>query len=147
MTLERDRVARRGNRVARRTPPPAARTARRTPRLPPWLRPEERARLGRFRREVRTALGDRLLDLQLFGSRARDEGHPRSDLDVLVFVRRRNRRDARRVHEISCRILRDDGFPEAGEIDAIVIDLAQWRFLLDRELLFGREVLRDGIPL
>jgi predicted nucleotidyltransferase len=115
--------------------------------LPAWLHPWERTRLERFRREVRRALGPRLVDLRLYGSRARGEGHVRSDLDVLVLVRRGSSEIVGRVYEISDRIAADEGFPESGDVSPTIIDRAEWRFLLDRELLFGAEVQRDGIPI
>jgi predicted nucleotidyltransferase len=46
----------------------------------------ERAALEEFALEVRTLLGARLVTLRLFGSHARGEAGPESDLDVLVAV-------------------------------------------------------------
>ncbi len=43
--------------------------------------------LREFRAGVSSLVGDRLIDIVLFGSRARGEGHEESDVDVLVTVR------------------------------------------------------------
>ncbi len=47
---------------------------------------KDRAALAEFGRRVRAALGSNLLDLRLFGSKARGEAAPDSDLDVAVIV-------------------------------------------------------------
>jgi predicted nucleotidyltransferase len=51
------------------------------------LSPAEQACLGALKGSLRRRFGERLEALRLFGSRARGEGHPESDLDVLVAVR------------------------------------------------------------
>lgn len=43
--------------------------------------------LSRFAESVRQSLGPNLVDLRIFGSEARGEAGPDSDLDVLVVVR------------------------------------------------------------
>jgi uncharacterized protein len=53
---------------------------------PKTLRHDERAALRALCDWLRTQFGSRLVDLRLFGSRARGEGHEFSDLDVLVVV-------------------------------------------------------------
>lgn len=40
----------------------------------------------RVREEVQRSLGDRLLEVRVFGSQARGEAHEESDLDLLVLV-------------------------------------------------------------
>lgn len=48
---------------------------------------EERAILDRLTTAIRTAFGDRITRLVLFGSRARGDARPESDYDVAVFLR------------------------------------------------------------
>jgi predicted nucleotidyltransferase len=43
--------------------------------------------LHTLRQEFSQALGDQLESMILFGSQARDQAHPESDIDVLVVVR------------------------------------------------------------
>ncbi len=50
----------------------------------------EQAVIERLPGAFRTALGDELVRLSLFGSRARGEADPASDFDLLVVVRRRD---------------------------------------------------------
>src|SRR5687767_7965202 len=55
-------------------------------RLPAWLSALETQVVQRFVSEVRAHFGTRVEGLVLFGSRARQEGHEESDVDVFVLV-------------------------------------------------------------
>jgi predicted nucleotidyltransferase len=57
----------------------------------------EQAALTRFKAALQALLGDNLVSLRLFGSRARGEGTDESDLDVLVLVHRKDPTLCRRI--------------------------------------------------
>jgi predicted nucleotidyltransferase len=50
------------------------------------LSPVDNRALSDFIRRVRAALGDNVVELRLFGSKARGDAGPDADLDVLVVV-------------------------------------------------------------
>lgn len=50
------------------------------------LDPQRRRWIEEFRDALRPLLGERLKDLRLFGSEARGNGGPESDIDLLVLV-------------------------------------------------------------
>jgi predicted nucleotidyltransferase len=50
------------------------------------LSPRERQWVEEFHDRVRDLLGSRLRDVRLFGSKARGDAHPESDIDLLVLV-------------------------------------------------------------
>ncbi len=86
-----------------------------------------------------------LLDLQLFGSRARGQGGEDSDLDVLVLVEPRWRERARR-HRIV------DMASDVGVAHHVHIAPMVWtRAMLDDLERRGRRIVaelrRDGVPL
>jgi uncharacterized protein len=64
----------------------------------------ERQALARFKGALQSLLGDNLLSLRLFGSRARGEATEESDLDVLVVVRKKDRALCRRIVEESLEV-------------------------------------------
>ncbi|MHC4574184.1 MAG: nucleotidyltransferase domain-containing protein [Planctomycetota bacterium] len=50
------------------------------------LSAEEKSALRHFKTGLEQALGKRLIELRLFGSKARGDDRPNSDMDVLVIV-------------------------------------------------------------
>jgi predicted nucleotidyltransferase len=88
---------------------------------------------------VAALLGDDLLGLTLFGSRARGEGHEESDLDVLVLVRRADREVRRRVLDAAA----DVDFVTGLRISPLVLDEAAFA----RSFPLRDAVVRDGVPL
>ena len=50
------------------------------------LSAKEKSVLKQFKACLEQALGDQLIELKLFGSKARGDGRPDSDVDVLVIV-------------------------------------------------------------
>jgi predicted nucleotidyltransferase len=53
----------------------------------PSLDARRQAAITDFAGRLRAALGQALVDLRLFGSVARGDAHPESDIDILVVVR------------------------------------------------------------
>ena len=50
------------------------------------LNPEEKSALTQFKADLERALSGQLIELKLFGSKARGDDQPDSDIDVLVIV-------------------------------------------------------------
>jgi predicted nucleotidyltransferase len=76
----------------------------------PGLSDQDRELLRRFEARVRDALPGRVARVVAFGSRARGDHDPDSDLDVAVFVQgelQRHDRDA--VYRVGYRLLRERG--------------------------------------
>lgn len=92
-----------------------------------------------FRERVQSLVGDNLVRIVLFGSRARGEGHEHSDLDLLVLVRAFDALERRRVLDIAADVDDDTGL----RLSPIVMDQA--RFEASSPL--HDEVVRDGVPL
>jgi len=120
-----------------------------TPRsLPAWLRPEEVSRLTRLADGVRAIVPKRdLVRFCLYGSRARGEDHAQSDLDVLVVLRGPSAEYGSRIIDLELAISEADGHPQKGYLSVVKLSEADWRFNVRRELLFAREVSKQGIPL
>jgi predicted nucleotidyltransferase len=64
----------------------------------------EQQSLERFKGALEPLLGDNLVSLRLFGSRARSQGTEESDLDVLVVLREKDRAICRRIVEVALEI-------------------------------------------
>jgi predicted nucleotidyltransferase len=101
--------------------------------------------LDRFAAHAREVLGPKLLELRLFGSEARGEAGPDSDLDVLVVVQP----DTERV-ALEDRII-DIAFDVNLEFGLYISPRVVTRGILDdpiwRETPFLKNVVRESIPL
>ena len=110
---------------------------------PATLGAPERAALTDFTGFVRERFGARVRVLQLFGSRARGEGHEDSDLDVLAVVDDLTNAERREVWEYTGDILTKHDVILGG----LTMSTAAWRDMHARELRIVGEIARDGVDL
>jgi predicted nucleotidyltransferase len=95
-----------------------------------------------MRSRLEAALPGRVAELKVFGSVARGEATPESDLDVLVLLREPASEEERSLARVLVgRVGLDRGLPAV----AVVISTGEWAEMKRRELLFVEEVERDGI--
>ena len=107
------------------------------------LLPAETAALADLRRWLEGRFGQRLDGLLLFGSRARGQGHPESDLDVLVVERELSSAERREVGHFSGDLLTRHGVLVAP----LALSVAERDHLRARERRIIAEIDRDGVPL
>jgi predicted nucleotidyltransferase len=103
----------------------------------------ERDALARFRDAVRSLLGENLLSLRLFGSRARREQTDESDLDVLVLVRKKDRKLCRRIVEESLEV----DLAYGTNLAATILTADEYQQNQECGTPFFRNVEREGVDL
>lgn len=108
------------------------------------LSPQERRLAEEFARRVRRRFGDRLLEMRVFGSRARGEAHEESDLDIWVLLDRAGWDELKQVSGIATDFVLEQELPV---IAPLVMGRDQYERLVSLERLLTREIARDGIPL
>jgi len=104
--------------------------------------PEEEG-LARFKDALQSLLGDNLLSLRLFGSRARGEGTEESDLDVLVLVQKRDRDLCRRIVEESLEV----DLAYGTNLAPTILTADEYRQNQEYGTPFYRNVEREGVSL
>lgn len=114
----------------------------RDPRLK-HLQPAERQAVARFCEELERALPGRVQRLILYGSKARGDAHPESDVDLLVVVDSRTREVEDTIVDLTARLHREDGV-YLEVLDMTPADLAAQCAL---GTPFIRNVADEGIPL
>ena len=108
------------------------------------LRQSERAALTEFVGRLREKLGDRVQQVVLYGSRARNEANAEADVDVLVVLNA--------VDRLSDDQVVDAAFEVTMKYEDVLLSPVVWSFgryeqnRADR-LLFYRNLERDGIEL
>ena len=78
-------------------------------RKEPLVSDAEKRALDRFREILLRTFGKRQKSFILFGSRARGEGDPESDLDVLLVIKRLTREEKNKIFEHSAEISLEEG--------------------------------------
>ena len=116
--------------------------ARPEPRGRPTLEPDERLWLENYLERLKKAPGGLLKRLVVYGSKARGDAGPTSDVDMLVLVGDvpdavRNARD----------LIYDDDDPDDVDHNVVVRTEADWLRDIDNELPFPRNVEAEGVQI
>jgi predicted nucleotidyltransferase len=102
-----------------------------------------RAAVAAYRAKVAGRFGGRMREIRLFGSYARGEARPDSDVDVLVVVDGLTREEWREASGMAYDVLLDSGVC----ISSLTCSLAEWQTLRARERRIALDIEREGIPL
>jgi predicted nucleotidyltransferase len=111
--------------------------------FPSSLSPAERAALVGFLDAVRDSLGNEIVDVQLFGSKARGEATPESDVDLLVVVRQD---EPRLIGALYDRLL-DVCLSHDVYISLKVFSQAEYEQLNHPRTPFMQNIAREGVAL
>lgn len=108
-----------------------------------YLQPHERAAVRQCLIRLRQVLGPQLVGVWLFGSKARGDFGPHSDVDLLIVIPELDwslwdeiRLIAARV-SLECDVL----------LNAHILDQSRWDAQVRYEGTLWRQVQRDGVPL
>jgi predicted nucleotidyltransferase len=107
------------------------------------LSQRESEALGEFCARIRAALGSNLRELRLFGSKARGDSRPDSDLDVLVVVAD----DRVRAEDLAIDIAFDINVASNLYISPRVLTTESLSDPVWRTTLFVQTVTREGVAL
>ena len=101
------------------------------------------ATLGALKDRITRLLGRSLEKLLLFGSRARGDADPDSDVDVAIIVRGLDTETKERIFSAITDIELDLLVP----VSALVLSDREFRSLVARERRIALDIQREGIPL
>jgi predicted nucleotidyltransferase len=101
--------------------------------------------VSEFQSLLRSRFAENIVRLTLFGSHARGEEGPDSDIDVLVIVKRFSRRLENDILEAAYEVMWANGFRPLLSVH--IMDEAYFARLEELESSFVNIVRHDGIPL
>ena len=107
------------------------------------LSAEQKRALDEFCARVRARFEERVRDIALFGSRARDDAREDSDIDVCVVVDDLTWEEQREIDAITGGVLETYGV----WLSPFLVSAAHMDHLRRRERAIALEIAKDGIPL
>jgi predicted nucleotidyltransferase len=99
--------------------------------------------LRELKRSLKSFLGDQLVSMVLFGSRARGDYHDQSDMDVAVIVRGLTRRLKGQILDEVAKLELDHHTP----LSVLVFSDEEFNHLKKRERRIALDIEREGIFL
>jgi predicted nucleotidyltransferase len=113
-------------------------------RVSPAKNPALDCLLREYRRRLSERFGSRIVQITLFGSHARGEARPDSDVDVAVVL---DRIDSHTERTLPMELAGDLVVEHALVITPIVLSIAELDFLRSREDLLAANLDREGITV
>lgn len=101
--------------------------------------------LQTFRKRLLEALPTQVCRILLFGSQARGDATPESDLDLLILVRDGSATVAERIHQIRYEVMEQHNFHPF--LSLIILDEQRFAELKSQGSGFLRNIEQEGITL
>lgn len=109
------------------------------------LTPLEQRISAEFALRVRERMGERILDIRIFGSRARGEAIADSDLDIWILLDKASLKEQNEISDIGTDLFLEMFLP--FQISPRIMSQEQYAQLIGLERIFPAEIERDGIPI
>jgi predicted nucleotidyltransferase len=104
---------------------------------------EIRAALAALKERLGSLLGRDLVQLRLFGSRARGDADPDSDVDVAIVFRSSDAGMKVRILDAVARLELETGVP----LSTLIIPEEEYRQLLERERRLALDIESEGVSI
>lgn len=104
---------------------------------------EIRSTLLDLKERLRSVLGTDLLHLKLFGSRARGDADPDSDVDVVIIVRGCDSR----MRDLILDVVSSVELEHVVPLSTHIFSEDEYTRLLERERRIALDIEREGVPL
>jgi predicted nucleotidyltransferase len=107
------------------------------------LTKEEKAGLGEIKQRVQSVVGHRLRGIRLFGSKARGDFDPESDLDIAILVDALDRETKRRIIDIVANV----EVEFLLVVSSLVLSWEDFQSLLARERRIALDIEGEGVSV
>lgn len=111
--------------------------------MPLALTEKEKFVLNKFRKATEKAIGDDLVEIKMFGSKARGDARKDSDIDILVITRS----DDWHISDVIYGIATDIFLEDEIYLSSKVINNKKYNHLFKMKNPFIKNVIREGINI
>jgi predicted nucleotidyltransferase len=108
-----------------------------------YLTKEEKAGLGEIKQRVQSMVGQRLRGIRLFGSKARGDFDPESDLDIAILVDGLDRETKRRIIDIVANV----EVEFLLVVSSLVLSWEDFQSLRARERRIALDIESEGVSV
>jgi len=98
-----------------------------------------------FKARLQADLGERLAEVRVYGSRARGDSRPDSDLDLCVLVEDDEHQLTGQVARLAYEVYAELELPFV--LSPYVVSRRHFELLLARELRLAQDILREGVAV
>ena len=110
---------------------------------PGHLNKTEREIVNSFVKELKEKLGDEIVDIRLFGSKARGDFNEESDIDIFVLVKKKTPTTREKVSSLAADLIFEHDIP----LSVVLYDLYEYHKNKELGSFFFESVEREGIAL
>ena len=108
-----------------------------------FLTDDEQKAVATFKRSVRTLVSERLKGFYLFGSKARGDYEPDSDIDIAIVVDRLSTVEKRDIMDLAAQI----DLEYLVVLSPLIFSMDVFQGIRERERRIAMDIEREGIPV
>lgn len=98
--------------------------------------------IKKFKKELKKNLKDNLVELRIFGSRIKGNFKFWSDLDVLIVVKKKNKKIEKFINDLSFKFSEKLGYT----FHTFVLDEKEWQEK-QKKTIIGISILKEGVKV
>ena len=103
----------------------------------------EKEAITSFVKELRDKVGDDIVTIRLFGSKARGDSKKDSDIDIFILLKKKNLEISDKIGEITANYIFDYNVP----LSPVIYGLFEYRKNKELGSFFFENVEKEGIPV
>lgn len=111
--------------------------------LPFFLTAIEQKALREFKRKIKLELGDQVLDVKLFGSKARGDFKENSDIDILVLLKKDSKKEIDAIFDVVTEIVLSTGV----YLSVKYFSIEEYNYLNSIPTVFMKNFRKDAVSL
>ncbi len=107
------------------------------------LQPKEQKAIKSFSSNIKKLLGNQLISIQLFGSKARGDFNGGSDIDIFILIRKQTLSSIKKIAKVTS----DTWWKYDILLSPVMYDIEEYRKNLGMHSFFFESIQNEGISL